>query len=442
MERRAGGGGGGAGSAKRDLLFLSFNQDATCISVGTREGFGVFNCEPFGRCFHEPLGGIGVAEMLYCTSLVALVGAGEQPAFSPRRLRVWNTKTSAAICDLNFVTAVLAVRMNRQRLVAVLERKIYIFDINSMKILETLDTSPNPSALCVLSPHDNGHLAFPSGASPGEIVLYDANNLSVLNAFQAHRGAPVAMAFNAQGTLLATASETGTIIRVFSVPGGKKKASFRRGSYPAQIYCLAFNESSTILCASSDTGTIHFFSLTGSESTATGSFGHFTPIASTFAVAGSTFGSTAFGIGSAAGSSNGSSSAPPPSPSTAVSTTPDTRASVGASPNRPSRSSSGANLEDVAGVVGAYLPTSLTGIAEGTRDFAYARLRTTGVPNRCAVHGPKDASNPAVQLYVATADGYFYEYSLNLKTGGMCKLERENILRDSASEEIEAVYLT
>lgn len=93
-------------------------------------------------------------------------------------------------------------------LVAVLERKIYIFDINSMKVLETLDTSPNPSALCVLSPHDNGHLAFPSGASPGEIVLYDANNLSVLNAFQAHRGAPVAMAFNAQGSLLATASET------------------------------------------------------------------------------------------------------------------------------------------------------------------------------------------------------------------------------------------
>lgn len=95
-------------------------------------------------------------------------------------------------------------------MVAVLERKIYIFDINTMKILATLDTSPNPKALAVLSPHENCHLAFPSGASPGEIVLYDANNLSVLNAFQAHRSAPVAMAFNAQGSLLATASETVT----------------------------------------------------------------------------------------------------------------------------------------------------------------------------------------------------------------------------------------
>lgn len=46
--------------------------------MGTRQGFGIYNCEPFGKCFQETIGGIGIAEMLYCTSLVALVGAGEQ----------------------------------------------------------------------------------------------------------------------------------------------------------------------------------------------------------------------------------------------------------------------------------------------------------------------------------------------------------------------------
>ncbi|KAK1947298.1 Autophagy-related protein 18 [Phytophthora citrophthora] len=351
--------------------------------------------------------------------LVALVGAGDQPAFSPRRLRVWNTKTGAAICDLNFITAVLAVRMNRQ---------------STMKILETLDTSPNPKALCVLSPHDNGHLAFPSGASPGEIVLYDANNLSVLNAFQAHRTAPVAMAFNPQGTLLATASESGTLIRVFAVPSGKKVAAFRRGSYGAQVYCLAFNESSTILCSSSDTGTIHFFSLTGAESSATGSFGHFTPITSTLAVAGSTFGSTVFGSASV-----------PPAPITpTVGPSPGkfSSHSTAAAHARPTRTTSSSAVDDMAGVMSAYLPSSFSGIAEGTRDFAYARLRSTGVPNQCAIHGPRDPSNPIVQLYVATTDGYFYEYSLNLAIGGKCKLERENVLRDSTSEEIEAIYIS
>lgn len=37
-------------------------------------------------------GGTGIVEMLFCTSLVALVGAGECPALSPRQLQIINTK--------------------------------------------------------------------------------------------------------------------------------------------------------------------------------------------------------------------------------------------------------------------------------------------------------------------------------------------------------------
>jgi hypothetical protein len=46
-------------------------------------------------------GGIGIVEMLFCTSLVALVGAGEQPAFSPRRIQLVNTKVRSQPCALN-----------------------------------------------------------------------------------------------------------------------------------------------------------------------------------------------------------------------------------------------------------------------------------------------------------------------------------------------------
>ena len=111
-------------------------------------------------------GGIGIVEMLFCTSLVALVGAGEQPAFSPRRLQITNTKVSmfvlryppiaspyrkftyqrmSTICELTFVTAILAVKLNRKRLIVILEEHIYIYDISNMKLLHTLDTSPNPN---------------------------------------------------------------------------------------------------------------------------------------------------------------------------------------------------------------------------------------------------------------------------------------------------------
>jgi hypothetical protein len=41
-------------------------------------------------------GARGIVEMLFCTSLIALVGAADQPQSSPRKLQIVNTKASEA----------------------------------------------------------------------------------------------------------------------------------------------------------------------------------------------------------------------------------------------------------------------------------------------------------------------------------------------------------
>lgn len=51
------------------------------------------------------------------------------------------------------------------------------------------------------------------------------------------------------------------MIRVFSVPTGDKLYQFRRGTYPARIYCIQFNVANTLLSVSSDTDTVHVFKL-------------------------------------------------------------------------------------------------------------------------------------------------------------------------------------
>lgn len=122
--------------------------------------------------------------MLFSTSLVALI-------LSPRRLQITNTKVrphvltlyqylvskqyeddeyrprlafhiasgatltgshflqrQSTICELTFPTTVLAVRMNRKRLVVILEDQIYLYDISNMKLLFTIETSPNPNGMC------------------------------------------------------------------------------------------------------------------------------------------------------------------------------------------------------------------------------------------------------------------------------------------------------
>jgi autophagy-related protein 18 len=72
--------------------------------------------------------GIGICEMLFSSSLIAISGSGnyskqfspnhilgEDPSLSPRKLMILNTKSKATICDLNFVTPILAVKMNKKR---------------------------------------------------------------------------------------------------------------------------------------------------------------------------------------------------------------------------------------------------------------------------------------------------------------------------------------
>jgi autophagy-related protein 18 len=45
-------------------------------------------------------GAIAICEMLFQTSLVALVGIGDEPSMSPRRLQITNTKVEYGVFGL------------------------------------------------------------------------------------------------------------------------------------------------------------------------------------------------------------------------------------------------------------------------------------------------------------------------------------------------------
>lgn len=139
-------------SAPRQLLNVSFNQDNSCFSICIRDGYKIFNCKSGSLCYGKSDGALSIVEMLYSTSLLAIVGAREKPALSPCPLCLFNTKTGTAVKELNFVTTILAIRLNRKSLIVVLQGKAYIYDLNKVSILYTIDTIPNPKGLCAFSP--------------------------------------------------------------------------------------------------------------------------------------------------------------------------------------------------------------------------------------------------------------------------------------------------
>lgn len=390
-------------ASEEKLFGLSFNQDFSCFSVGTRKnGYQLFNVDAFGKIHSQEHGGYGIVEMLFCTSLVALVGLGDQPDMSPRRLQIVNTKRQSTICELTFPTSLLAVRLNRKRLIAVLEQQIYVYDISNMKWLHTIETSPNPAAICALSASsDSCYIAYPSptstrtsSATPahapgstshiplsGDVVLYDAISLQPVNVVEAHKSPLAAMCLNADGTLLATASDKGTIIRVFTVPQAQRLFQFRRGTLPARIHDMSFDLTSTYLTVASDSETVHVFKLSSEQKS------NQEPVA--------------YGDQSKTNPKYGK------------------RGPMGMI-----RKQSQNLGRSFAGTFGNYLPNSLTEIWEPMRDFASLRIPPG---NTKIIVGLNTQMSKVV---VVTSGGQFLLYSLDLLNGGECVLEDEQQILD------------
>ncbi|KAF9602183.1 hypothetical protein IFM89_025483 [Coptis chinensis] len=247
------------------ILCASFNQDNSGFCVGTKDGFKIFDSETGRLCYQRAVGAFSIVEMLFSSSLLATVGAGEQPSLSPRRLCLFNTKTGKSLKELNFLTSILAVRVNRKRLIVLLQDKIYIYDYNSLAILDTIDTVPNTKGLCAFSPNMDGcFLALPASTTKGSVLVYNVMELHSHCEIDAHRSPLAAMVLSSNGVYIATASEQGTIIRVHVVSEATKSYSFRRGTYPSTIYSLSFGPSlqlPDILVATSSSGSVHVFSL-------------------------------------------------------------------------------------------------------------------------------------------------------------------------------------
>lgn len=418
--------------ANMSMNFVTFNQDHSHLAVGTSRGFRIYTTEPFSKCYETKQGDIALLEMLFSTSLVALI-------LSPRRLRITNTKRQSTIVELTYPTTVLAVRLNRKRLIVILEDQIYLYDISNMKLLFTIETSPNPHAICALSPSsDNCYLAYPlpqkappsSFAPPshtpptsshiaptsGAVLIFDAQKLEAINVVEAHRSPLSCITINNTGTLLATASDKGTIIRVFAIPSARKLYQFRRGSMPSRIFSMSFNATSSLLCVSSATDTIHIFKLSTpaqhrKDSDASSSA--LRPSSSSDAqrdrslspasdsqtdLVRSTSNGGVDSLSIAARKNNG----------TLMGMIRRTSQNVGTS---------------VAASVGAYLPQAVSEMWEPARDFAWVKIPrappagpASSTSNQLRSVVAMSGSSP--QVMVVTNEGRFYVFGIDLEKGG------------------------
>lgn len=228
------------------------------MAAGVSNGFRIYNCDPYKETFkREFSGSIGMVEMLFRCNILAIVGGGNEPAFNKNKVILWDDNQSAPIGELTFKSEVKAVKLRRDKIVVVLDKYVYVYNFDKLERIRKFETYKNPKGLVALSPSDDCVLAFPNTTKGTvRVELLDQDN-SIL--IPAHDGIINCIALNSDGTRLATASEKGTLIRIFDTQKGTKLQEVRRGADKADIYSISFSPDSQFFCASSDKGTIHIF---------------------------------------------------------------------------------------------------------------------------------------------------------------------------------------
>ncbi|KAI5966253.1 atg18 [Candida pseudojiufengensis] len=316
---------------------LAFNPDYSSLSISTSENHKIFNCDPFGELYSSAQNPLRkslsnsieneeqqsqtakpvepdvyptkLLKMLFSTSLTIIVPEDDNI------LKIYNLKQNLKIMDLKFESSVIDVKLNRKRLVVVLQSgEIQIYDLSCLKLLKTLkikstiehgfigDLSINDlSWLCLplnslndsslvneqlneyiaITPKiketkilDNPKITIDDLNKEGHgwLLVYDTINLKPMIIFKAHDSEIGKISISHLGSKIATASTKGTIIRVFDLVQNEEDKvtlssvkNLRRGHNLTTINSLSFHNQDLILGCGSESSTIHLFKLSDKD---------------------------------------------------------------------------------------------------------------------------------------------------------------------------------
>jgi len=261
------------------LQNFSFNQDMTCFAIATSSDFRTFVLTPGGGLSEVsrrrvntdgPSTGAGashlltsssspvnVCSMLFQTNYVALVMKS-----NPYKVLLWDDSLARGPHEIWSRFEVLNVLLRRDVFCVVSEYKTYLYQFGgSFQVLLYLETSSNPRGLCQLSPSGKDWVLACPGQQKGSVRIQIGLDDSVSSTVPAHHNSVAALGITSHGTMIASASDQGTVVKILNSADGQCIYELRRGTIGTQISSITFRSDNRFVVVGSSNPTIHVFKL-------------------------------------------------------------------------------------------------------------------------------------------------------------------------------------
>eukprot|EP00037_Helgoeca_nana_P011593 m.104292 g.104292 ORF g.104292 m.104292 type:complete len:370 (+) comp20929_c0_seq3:181-1290(+) len=262
------------------VLAVDWNEDKSCFAVSTEVGFSVWQSDPIVAVCHRDIGGISHVGMFHRTSLLVLVGGGKEPFDSPNKAVLWDDAHCRVVGYVELRLPILRVLRRKDLLFMATTSAVYTYKLAIVDgavrdpplLLHEADVGDNPrglfcahyatvtSLIRLVHPTTGpGHVCVTS-FSAAVLSTEPATTSKPPSLIEAHRHPLRSLALGGSGTKLATASDSGTVVKIFDLVSGGLLHVFRAQLLSSDIDSISFNRAESLVCATFAL-TLHVFKL-------------------------------------------------------------------------------------------------------------------------------------------------------------------------------------
>ena len=258
---------------KYKILYLSFNKDKSCLSLGMQRGYRIYDLSKKDNLYYYERildKGIGIIEMLEKTNILALVGGGNDPYESANRVIIYDDKEGKAIANFGFKSYVLNIRLKRDRMLVICENFIYLISFSNYKSIDSIDLGTEKKSKIgfafTLETHINKLAYNINNNVDNKIIIntYDAENAKTsieLKTNYQKNNIIEFMEFNKTGQLLIVTAKNSEYLELYSTENGNIICKCNLEKDGSNIKYIALSKEDDFICCSLNYGEFVIFNL-------------------------------------------------------------------------------------------------------------------------------------------------------------------------------------
>lgn len=243
---------------------IRFSTKSEFFSVSLSNGFSVFSVNPLRKVVHQVISGHSFRNTISLDNSDISISSipTEDSQTGNNVLCIFDSNLGKPVMLIERDDQIKNIFISELMFGFSTPTSVNIYTFNPPMIYYQYRTGINAYGPCDFIQMQGYYILGLSGRESGMLRIINSSRDDYSDVtIQGHSHPISIMKFNKNGSMIATASDIGTIVQLYDTRSGKLISKLRRGNLPTEITSLCFSPESDYLAIASAKGTVHVFSL-------------------------------------------------------------------------------------------------------------------------------------------------------------------------------------